>query len=92
MEQGRVQISAFVSGSTKRLMESYTEAHGVKKAYLIEQALLHHMLALSALPADVIIPPRLVVSEASGEEVLRRIEEPSSPTEAMRELFAEIEP
>ncbi len=36
MEQGRVQISAFVSGSTKRLVESYTEAHGVKKAFLIE--------------------------------------------------------
>ncbi len=92
MEQDRVQISAYISGSTKRLVESYTEAHGVKKAFLIEQALLHHMQALSALPSDVIIPPRLVVSEASGEEVLRRVEEPNSPTEAMRELFAEIKP
>ncbi len=92
MEQGRVQISAFVSGSTKRLVESYTEAHGVKRAFLIEQALLHHMQALLALPSDVIIPPRLVVSEASGEEVLRRVGEPNSPTEAMRELFAKIKP
>jgi hypothetical protein len=91
MEQDRVQISAFVSGSTKRLVESYTEANGVKKAYLVEQALLHHMQALAALPADVIIPPRLVVSRSTGEEMLRRIEEPSSPTKAMRELFAETD-
>ncbi len=51
------QISAHVSDTTKELVERYVEAHGVKKGHLIEEALLHHLLALRELPADVIIPP-----------------------------------
>ncbi len=81
------QISAFISDSTKDLLEEYAEAHGVKKAHLIEQALLHHLEALRELPADVIIPPHLVVDRESGERVLKRLEKPQKPTKAMRDLF-----
>lgn len=82
-----IQISAYISEKTKALFEEYAEAHGVKKGHLIEEALLHHLQALRELPADVIIPPRLVVTEASAREVLRRVRKPRRPTRAMRELF-----
>ena len=80
-------MSAFVSDSTKELVERYAEAHGVKKAYLVEEALLHHLQALKELPADIIIPPRVVVDRKSGERLIELLEGPAKPTKAMRELF-----
>jgi hypothetical protein len=81
------QISAYISDSTRRLVEEYAEAHGVKKGFLIEEALLHHLQALRELPADVLIPPRLVVSAETGERLLARVRKPRRPTKAMRDLF-----
>jgi len=87
MASGQTQISAFISDSTKQALEEYADAHGVKKGYLIEAALLHHFQALRELPLDVIIPARLVVTHDSGQAVLKQIERPQRPTQAMRELF-----
>ena len=87
MATGQTQISAFISDTTKSLVEEYADSHGVKKGHLVEEALLHHLQALQTLPADVIIPPRLVVTTESGEAVLARMEKPRRPTKAMRQLF-----
>ncbi len=87
MVTGQTQISAFISDTTKSLVEEYADSHGVKKGHLVEEALLHHLQALQTLPADVIIPPRLVVTTESGEAVLTRMEKPRRPTKAMRQLF-----
>ena len=87
MPAGQTQVSAFISDSTKDALERYAEAHGLKKAYLIEEALLHHLQALRELPLDVIIPARLVVSQESGLEILERVAKPRRPTKAMRALF-----
>lgn len=84
-----VQISAVVSEGTKVRLERLAQASGLKKAWIIENALNHYLLALDELPADVIIPPRMVVDRETGERILERIEEPAGSTEAMRELFAE---
>jgi hypothetical protein len=81
------QISANISVETKALLEQYAQARGVKKAFIIEEALLYHLQALNELPADVVIPPHLIVSKTSGERVLERLEKREKPTEAMRELF-----
>ncbi len=83
------QISAMISSETKERLERYARAHGLKKGYLIESALLHHIAALESLPADVIVPARLVVSRASGDAILDRIAEPAKPTVAMKELFSD---
>ena len=90
--QAQTQISAFVSVGTKRRLERYVEAHGAKKAAVVESALLHHLQALEELPADIIIPPRLVLSRKSFEEILEQVENPGEPTEAMKELFSEDNP
>jgi hypothetical protein len=82
------QISAYVSDTTNDLVERYVEAHGVKKGRLIEEALLHHLQALRELPADVIIPPRVVVDPKTLEHVSQLVERPRKPTKAMRALMA----
>lgn len=89
MSTKTVQISAVVSEGTKARLERLTRATGLKKAWIIETALNHHMLALSQLPADVIIPSRIVVDRKTGKRILKRIAKPAEPTDAMRELFSE---
>lgn len=83
----QTQISAYISKTTKSLVEEYTDHHGVKKAHLVEEALLHHIQALRELPADLVIPPRVVVSRDAGEAILEKIERPRKPTKAMRDLL-----
>ena len=85
MASRQTQVSAFISDSTKDALEQYAEAHGLKKAFLIEEALLHHLQALRELPLDVIISARLVVSRDSGQAMLERVTRPRRPTKAMRE-------
>jgi hypothetical protein len=80
------QISAVVSRATKELLERHVRATGVKKGYLVEQALRHHLQALQELPADVIVPPKLVVTRKSGEEILKEIGQ-AKPTKALRGLL-----
>ena len=83
----QTQISVYISKTTKSLVEEYTEHHGVKKAHLVEEALLHHIQALRELPADVVIPPRVIVSCDVGEAVLEKIDRPRKPTKALRDLI-----
>lgn len=83
----QTQISAFISEGTKEQVEEYAEAHGLKKAHLVEDALLHHLLALKELPADVIIPPRFLVPERTARDLLARVEKPRKPSRAMRDLL-----
>jgi len=55
------QISAPISQETKDLLEKHVKATGIKKGHLIESALRYHLRALQELPADVLIPARLVL-------------------------------
>lgn len=82
------QISAYISQTTKEEVERYADAHGVKKGHLVEEALLHHLKALKELPSDLVIPPRLTITEKSLRRVLARIRKPGRPTAAMRALMA----
>ena len=82
-----VQISAFVSAETKARLEAYVREHGVKRSYVIERALEHHLAALEAIPQDVVIPPVVVVSKASGKKLAKMLQHPPAPTDAMKALF-----
>ena len=86
--QRETQISAVVSPATQNLLDKYVRATGVKKGHLLEEALLHHLRALDALPADVIIPPRLVVSRRSGREMMKRMAAPPKPARQLRALLS----
>ena len=82
MKRG-TRISTQMSPATTGLLERHARATGVKKGYLVEHALLHHLHALDELPAHVIIPPRLVVSRRTGEETLKRLAAPPRPTKQL---------
>ena len=82
------QISAHISEATKRMVERYAEAHGVKKGHLVETALLHHLQALRELPADIVIPPSIVVTARSFDAVEEVVKKPRRPTKALRDLMA----
>lgn len=82
------QISAYISEATKQQVERYAEAHGVKKGYLVEEALLHHLKALRELPADIVIPPRLTVTARSFKAVTELVRKPRKPRKALRDLMA----
>jgi len=83
-----IQISAYISEATKEQVERYAEAHGVKKGHLVEEALLHHLQALRELPADIIIPPRLELTQQSFEKVTDLVKNPRKPTKALRDLMS----
>ena len=88
-DANQIQISAHVSAETKARIEEYVREHGVKRSHLIERALQHHLSALDMIPADVIIPPTLVVTRQSGTRIAERLETPPAPTDAMKALFDE---
>lgn len=81
-----VQINARVAESTKEQLERESRATGIKKEFLVEEALLHHFLALRELPADVIIHPRLVITPEAAEGLVTQIED-AQPTDALRALM-----
>ncbi len=81
------QISAIISDETKERLEKYARANGLKKGYLIETALLHHLEAMENLPQEVIIPANLTVSQEVFADLIALVENPAEPTDAMRALF-----
>jgi hypothetical protein len=83
------QISANISPETWDRLERYVRARGLKKRFVIEQALLHHLQAVSAMPDDVMIPPRLVVGRETGDRLLERLASNELPNQAMQALFDE---
>jgi uncharacterized protein (DUF1778 family) len=85
---GEIQISAAVSKSTKDMLDAMVKSRGLKKGYLVEEALRHHLQAMQELPDNVIIPSRIVLTKESFEEVVRETEKPSAPTPALRKLMS----
>jgi flavorubredoxin len=83
------QVSAYISEETKAEVETYVKRHGVKKAYLIEEALQHHLQALREIPADLIIPSRLVLTGEAMAAIAERIAQEDQPTEALKALLSE---
>jgi antitoxin component of RelBE/YafQ-DinJ toxin-antitoxin module len=83
------QVSAYISEETKAEIEAYVKRRGVKKAYLIEEALQHHLQALREIPEDLVIPSRLVLTRETMTEIAERIEGKGEPSEALKNLFRE---
>jgi hypothetical protein len=81
-----VQISALVSEETRTLLDEATEARGLKKGHVIEEALLHYLHALRELPTDVIIPGRLVLTSTAARAVVDEVLHPRPTTPALQAL------
>lgn len=81
------QISAHVEASTSDELDRYVRERGLKKAAVIERALLHHLQVMRDIPEDIVVPPRIVITEAAARRLEERTENPQ-PTEALRRLLA----
>ena len=81
------QVSAYISEETKAEIEAYVKRRGVKKAYLIEEALQHHLQALREIPEDLIIPSRLVLTGEAMAKIAELITQEDQPTESLKALF-----
>ncbi len=81
------QVSAPISKETKELLERQSKATGVKKGHLIESALRYHLRALQELPADALVPPRIVLTRRSFQQVVERLRSPGEPPEELRVLM-----
>lgn len=81
------QISAAVSAATKEKLDRFTESHGLKKNYVVEQALLYFMEARTELPNGALVPTRLVLDDKSFARVAAQLERPPAPTAALRKLM-----
>jgi len=81
------QISATISAATKERLDRFTESHGLKKNFVVEQALLYFMEARRELPDEALIPTRLVLEAKSFDRIAALVESPPGPTEALRKLM-----
>jgi uncharacterized protein (DUF1778 family) len=81
------QISATISAATKERLDRFTESHGLKKNFVVEQALLFFMEARRELPDEALVPARIVLEEEGFDRVVAMLAEPAAPTEDLRELM-----
>jgi len=82
------QISATISAVTKERLDRFSQSQGLKKNFVVEQALLFFMEARRELPDEAFVPTRIVLEDESFERLIRTLEEePPTPTQALRELM-----
>lgn len=82
-----VQISAQISEAARDRLDQYARETGMKKSRLVEEAILAHLDTLDVVPAEYVIPARVVVDDATWDSVLAQIESPDEPTSALRDLM-----
>lgn len=81
------RVSVRISEETNAEMETQAKRLGLKKGRMVEQALLHHLQALREIPTDLVIPARLVLSDAAIADIAERIAGHNEPAEALRVLL-----
>jgi uncharacterized protein (DUF1778 family) len=81
------QISALVSAATKEKLDRFAESKGLKKNFVVEQALLYFMEARRELPDEALIPTRIVLDDEAFERVVQLVDNPRPPNPALRELM-----
>jgi hypothetical protein len=81
------QISATISETTKQKLDRFTESQGLKKNFVVEQALLLFMEARRTLPDEAFIPTRIVLDDEVFDRVERGLGGTAEPTDALRELM-----
>lgn len=81
------QISATISLATKERLDRFAERHGLKKNFVVEQALLYFMEARRELPDEALVPARVVLEDKVFDRVVALLESPPAPTQALRELM-----
>lgn len=82
-----VQISAYIEDDIKEKMEHYSSAHGLKKGYLIQNALDYYLDVLHEIPSSFIIPSQLSITEENFKAIIEF--ENKEPNEKLKTLMHE---
>lgn len=72
------QISAYISDESKLLLENFSKHSGLKKGFIIEQAIVQYINTQQNLPNDIIVPPSVRVSKKVFDEIIMSDNEPSN--------------
>lgn len=81
------QVSATISAATKDKLDRFTEQLGLKKNFVVEQALLFFMESRRELPDEAFVPTRLVLDDERFDELVARLDAPGAPTDRLVELM-----
>lgn len=84
------QISAYVADETSELLDRVARTHRLKKAAIIEAALLNHLRTFDDLPAEFEAASTIIVTPAGYARVVRQVEDVRTKghSEAMRAFLA----
>jgi hypothetical protein len=66
-------------------MEQYASAHGLKKGYLIQNALDYYLNALVEIPSSFIVPSQITVKQEVFDEITQLGE--SEPNDKLKALL-----
>jgi len=80
-----VQISAYIQDDVKQQLEDYSSSHGMKKGFLIENAIEYYLQALHELPSNIIVPSSITISSETYAKI-KKLEE-IEPSDKLRELL-----
>ena len=80
-----IQISAYIEDDINEKMERYSAAHGLKKGYLIQNALDYYLNALHEIPGSYIVPSQLTVTEENFHTIVAL--EEKEPNEKLKALM-----
>lgn len=83
----QAQVSASISAATKERLDRFTEQQGMKKNYVVEQALLYFMEARRELPDEAFIPTRIVIDDAVFDALVDQLAHPADPEDRLVELM-----
>lgn len=81
------QVSAHISEDTKARLERFVRRTGQTRGRVIEDALLQHLRALEVLPAEAMVPARIVLSPESAARVREMVTRPPQATDDLKRLF-----
>ncbi len=87
MGEEQVQVSGYVSQTTKRRLDEFARESGLKKGYILEQALDEFISAADALPAEYLVPSTIVLADESYDRVVERMLHPAEPTAGLAALL-----
>ena len=83
-----VQISAYIQDDVKQKLEDYSTNHGMKKGYLIENAIEYYLNALIELPSNVLVPSNITISKDTYNEIEKL--ENKEPNLELKNLLKDI--
>jgi hypothetical protein len=87
MSTNNSQVSATISTTTKEKLDRFTDELGLKKNYVVEQALLYFMESRRELPDEAFIPTRIVLDDDAFKLIVERLRAQPSPTAELKELM-----